>query len=79
MTTSPPPPAGPISPVKRAQIESQERIKTSRDKILVALDALHPEEQLETAQAVLNALHKVNELALKKQQLAKLREELGEA
>lgn len=68
----------PLSPRQQAQAEAQERIKVSRDKIVVALADLHPEEQLEAAQAVLNALRVLNERAVKQQQLAKLREELGE-
>lgn len=68
-----------LSPRQRAQVEAAERIKTSRDKILDALSDLHPEEQLETAQVVLNALRLLNERAMKQQQLAKLQEELGQA
>ncbi|KKW13286.1 MAG: hypothetical protein UY48_C0003G0108 [Candidatus Gottesmanbacteria bacterium GW2011_GWB1_49_7] len=68
-----------LSPRQQAQKEAQDRITAARDQILVALSNLHPEEQLDAAQATLNTLRVLNERSIKKQQLEKLKAELGDA
>jgi len=67
----------PLSPVQLAQQESKARIDAARDKIIEALANLHPQEQLETAQALVNLLNIKNQRAQKLAQLAKLQAELG--
>ena len=65
------------SPLEIARHESSIRIKVARDKIIETIAELPPEEQLEAAQAAVNALRAINERVVKQQQIDKLKHDVG--
>ena len=67
-----------LSPKQIAMQAIQLRIDTARDVVVKTLEPLHPDERLEVARAVLRAVEIASDRVIKRQQLEKLKQELGE-